>query len=468
MEIINGLKSKIGGAEVEKISQFLGESTEAVSKSLDLSLNAMLGGLKGVSSHEGDAAKILKVINDGGHSGDLTDDLPRLFNNPDKVQLLITIGKNINNHFFNSKAGVLIDKISEIGALSKTSASSLFSLAAPLILGVLGKSIKTDGLSLDGFTTKLKNEELSTDANTSAVLLGSLGFAGAVSSVPQETPAPKTEVSKKVVPIPKTKTSVEKELLDDNQPATRQKVKKEESSEAPINWMAWVFLGILGLAAMFYTFRDKYQGVPKLDENLSSKDSSFYESEREMFENLDTDRNKVLQVGTADGDDLSLKQETSTENGADDYNSPAFSNNKTAVEKVTPEVETPEERAPEPVSNVTPIINTPSSEPATRDTRPMTVKLSDSNNFSGINGLTFKRNSAEINAKGAINDVVSYLKSNPGKSIQIAGTGTSARVAEDRAYGLQGALYEAGISTSRIQILSKPVKGDGPVVIKIK
>ncbi|WP_341226120.1 DUF937 domain-containing protein [uncultured Arcticibacterium sp.] len=476
MEIINGLKSKIGVAEIEKISNFLGESAEAVSKSLDLSLNAMLGGLKGVSTNDGNAAKILKVINDGGHSGDLTDDLPRLFNNPDKVQLLITIGKNINNHFFNSKAGVLIDKIAEIGALSKTSASSLFSLSAPLILGVLGKSIKTEGLNLDGFTAKLSNAGLSTEAGTSAVLLGSLGFSGTSSVPPKEIYVPTPEISKPapaIAPAPVVK--------EPSQTVNKQKSKKEGNSEGSINWLAWVFLAILGLAAMFYTFRGKYQGTPKTADEISSKDSSFYESEKKMFENLETDRNKMATIGSTGNtglNDLSVKEGANAASNADlktdadeDFDSPAFSNNKVVSEKTAPKTETPVRSAPEPARNTSPSQNkqpTVTPERATSDTRPMSVKLGESNSFSGINGLSFKSNSAEIRSKGALNDVVSYLKSNPAKSIQIAGTGSSVRVAEDRAYGLQGALYEAGISTSRIQVLSNPVQGDGPVVVKVK
>ncbi|AWV97966.1 DUF937 domain-containing protein [Arcticibacterium luteifluviistationis] len=462
MEIINGLKAKIGGAEVEKVSQFLGESTMAVSKSLDLALNAMLGGLKGVTTSEGDAAKILKVINDGGHSGDLTDDLPRLFNNPDKVQLLITIGKNINNHFFNSKSGVLIDKISEIGALSKTSASSLFSLAAPLILGVLGKSIKTEGLNLEGFTSKLNNANLSTDAGTSSILLESLGFSGNYSAAPKEAFVSTPEVSK---PAAVAAAPIVNEPIEESK-RSKKRVKKSRS-EGPINGMAWVFLALLGLAAMYYTFKDKYLGTPKDAQRISLKDSAFYESEREMFENLDTDRNKMPPVSSSTNglNDLSVKEEPIAAETKDNFNSPAFSS-----KPVEPKVETPVERTPRPVTNTSPNVNVPSATPerATSDTRPMAVKLSDSNSFSGINGLVFKSNSAEIRSKGSLNDVVTYLKANPTKSIQIAGTGSSARVAEDRAYGLQGALYEAGISTSRIQVLSNPVKGDGPVVVKVK
>ncbi|MFT7434589.1 MAG: hypothetical protein ACI8UX_000380, partial [Psychromonas sp.] len=103
MEIINSLKSRIGEAEEEKICQFLGESIESVDKSFDLILNAMLGGLKEIAQRNGDASAVLKVINDGGHSGDLTDNLLGLFGNSNKMKLLITIGKNINSHFFVNK-----------------------------------------------------------------------------------------------------------------------------------------------------------------------------------------------------------------------------------------------------------------------------------------------------------------------------------------------------------------------------
>ncbi|MFT4734185.1 MAG: OOP family OmpA-OmpF porin, partial [Arcticibacterium sp.] len=159
MEIINSLKSRIGEAEEEKICQFLGESIESVDKSFDLILNAMLGGLKEIAQRNGDASAVLKVINDGGHSGDLTDNLLGLFGNSNKMKLLITIGNNINSHFFGNNIVKVINKITSLGGISKTSAVSLFSLAAPLVLGVMGKNIKIENLDKDQFSLRLQNEK---------------------------------------------------------------------------------------------------------------------------------------------------------------------------------------------------------------------------------------------------------------------------------------------------------------------
>jgi outer membrane protein OmpA-like peptidoglycan-associated protein len=98
----------------------------------------------------------------------------------------------------------------------------------------------------------------------------------------------------------------------------------------------------------------------------------------------------------------------------------------------------------------------------------MSVKLNQSNSFFGINGFSFKNNSAEIMNRGSLNLLVQYLKNNPTRKIQIAGTGTSGSLAEDRAFGLQGVLFELGVDVSQTEIMKFLTSDDGPVVVKIK
>jgi outer membrane protein OmpA-like peptidoglycan-associated protein len=116
-------------------------------------------------------------------------------------------------------------------------------------------------------------------------------------------------------------------------------------------------------------------------------------------------------------------------------------------------------------------LNTPVTRetPALIDTRSMAVKLRSSKSFFAINNLSFKMNSAEVSNSGEVAELINFLNDNPGKSIEIAGTGSSTLIAEDRAYGLQGLLFESGIDNSRLKVLSYALeRSDGSVVVKIK
>jgi hypothetical protein len=437
MDIINSLKSRIGGADEIRLSQFLGESADSVDRSMVLSLNAMLGGLKEIAKKEGDASGIMKVINDGGHSGDLTDDLSGLFKNSDKIQLLITIGKNINNHFFKDKVDGLIDKISSQGAISKISASSLLSLSAPLVLGALGKNIRLEGLDIIGFTSKLLNESLTEGED----LIEDLKY----------TTNAKVEVK-----------AVEEVIVEENT-VNRSYQRKEKSGDA-LNWIAWVMLALLGLAVAFYTFKDKYIGQSaKKGETVNvPQDTSSYDIEEDIFDALNTDRKNNFEK-----EDI-IKEETVP---------------RKVVEPVTekPVIAKSESKVPTPTSNSIVVQKTPSlsinsnrssfenaSTLATTDNRPMSTKLNTSGIFFGINGLNYENNSAEIRNRGSVRELVNYLKGNLNRKIQIGGTGSSARLAEDRAYGLQGVLFDLGVNINQTEILTYSVAGNGPVMVKIK
>ncbi|MFT5884153.1 MAG: hypothetical protein ACI9IP_000608 [Arcticibacterium sp.] len=424
MEIINSLKSRIGEAEEEKICQFLGESKKSVEKSFDLTLNAMLGGLKEIAQRNGDASAVLKVINDGGHSGDLTDNLLGLFGNSDKMKLLITIGKNINSHFFGNNIEKVINKITSLGGISEASASSLFSLAAPLVLGVMGKNIKIENLDKNQFSSRLQNEKMTLDPEVSSSLLSALGF------------------SDNGVRHPIKNNLVESEVTQEYRQVYK---KRKEPSGDKLNWIAWVLLALLGLVVAYYTLKDKYLAPQTKQEIVTSiSDSSDMNSiDDGIFEELDMERNE-----NNSKEEGSLDQKTELEAPVDEGN---LEEKDEVISLQIPQ-------------NTTVTIETP----ALIDTRSMAVKLRSSRSFFAINNLSFKMNSAEVSNSGAVGELINFLYDNPGKSLEIAGTGSSKIIAEDRAYSLQGLLYESGIDISRLKVLPYSIKGEGPVVVKIK
>lgn len=438
MDIINSLKSRIGGAEEIRLSQFLGESAESVDKSMDLSLNAILGGLKEIAKKEGDASGIIKVINDGGHSGDLTNDLSGLFKNLDKIQLLITIGKNINNHFFQDKIDGLVDKISILGNINKISASSLLSLSAPLVLGALGKNIRLEGLDTIGFTAKLLNEKLTEDEE----LIDDLKFNAITSSevnIPEEFNVEESEV--------------------------KYAYQRKEKSGDALNWIAWVMLGLLGIAVAYYTLNDKYIGQNNVRQIVAMpQDTSFYDNEEDIFDALNTDGKKNAESSEQEGNDVikdatAIKKEEPIVQETSVIEEPKPAKVRTQVRRNT---------SPTAIFNTDIESSVPSITSPTTDTRSMSTKLNSTGIFFGINALNYENNSAEIVNRGSIRELVNYLLANPNSKIQIGGTGSSKRLAEDRAYGLQGVLFELGVNVGQTEILSYPVSGNGPVVVRIK
>lgn len=157
MNLIGLIKEKLTSSVIEKISVFLGESSDNISIALNQVLPTILGVIIEATTEE-NTGMLMDVLKDGGHTGDILNDLPDLFASPDKTQLMITVGTNIIHHFYGGKIHGIADTIASLSDIRKTSAASLVGLASPLVLGALGKVVDTEGLGVSGLK-RLLNEE---------------------------------------------------------------------------------------------------------------------------------------------------------------------------------------------------------------------------------------------------------------------------------------------------------------------
>ena len=225
MDFLSKIKKAISTKATENLADFLGENKSYVDSALSLSLNSFLAGLLKYANSDVELKNIIKVLNDGGHTGDLLNNFESFSESFEKTQLLVTIGNNISSHFLGKKVSPLIDKISEISDVKKTSASSLLSISAPLILGFIGKTMRAENLDLPGLRN-LFSEIGETSINS---------LPPAISNILQFKKVANSPVEAKTSPI---------------------KPQKENNhSNNKTNWSAilpWLILGIAGLAALWY------------------------------------------------------------------------------------------------------------------------------------------------------------------------------------------------------------------------
>jgi len=157
MNIIGLIKERLTDSVIDDISVFLGERSDNIRIALDQVLPTVLGVII-ESTTVDDTGMLMDVLKDGGHTGDILDELPDLFASTDKTQLVITVGTNIFNHFYGSRSNSISETISSLSDIRKTSASSLVGLSAPLVLGAFGKVVDTEGLGISGLRRLLQEE----------------------------------------------------------------------------------------------------------------------------------------------------------------------------------------------------------------------------------------------------------------------------------------------------------------------
>lgn len=417
MNIIGLIKDKLTDSVIEKVSNFLGEHPENISLALDKAVPTVLGGIIQNTTTEESAGKVMDVLKDGGHTGEILDDLPNLLGNFDKTQLLITIGTNIFNHFLGNKSNGIVETISSLSNIRKTSASSLVGLATPLVLGALGKVIAREGMGVSGLMKLLNEQRDAVLAALPPVLINKL--------VTKDEPESK-----------KTAKELAKE---------KKKEKEKDANPNPNNpgggpavWIPWVLLALVLIAILFYVFKYKKQQDTQ-SQTLPTVDSTA------------TVIPDTTSFSAVPKDTLTIT---------------------TPVEKVSPkpaDTKVADKKTELPKIEEKPAKTTDNS--STDSGESISNALNSSASWIGLPNLNFRKGSAEISSKGDVNDLVRFLKSNSKAKITIAGGSQSSggTLGEDRAYALRDLLLERGIGESRMEIQAKTVSDvDAKITIKVK
>lgn len=417
MDILGLIKDKLTDSVIKKVSGFLGEHPEKIGPALNSAVPIVLGGIIRNATNEEDTGKVMDVLKDGGHTGEILDDLPNLLGNFDKTQLLITIGSNIYTHFAGNKGNAIVEKLSTLNGIRKTSASSLVGLAAPLVLGALGKVVSREGLGVSGLTKLLSDQRESVFGALPPAIANQLNFKSAVSITNSEKEEKQKEVQK---------------------PST-------EKSRFP-SWIPWALISLLFLAGIAYFWKYRKQiKAQTLTENtigvLPKKDSIVV--------------NDIGFSNTLPADSI---------NNSTPIESSNIDTKPTKKEEIVKPIEKKVEETKIKETPKTETFDKPSSSTSISD------QLKNSSSWISLN-TDFKRNSAEISSKTNLDDVAKFLKSNRKSKVIIAGgsESTGKTLAEDRAYAVREILLERGVNESQLSVQSSAVNdANGKVVIKIK
>lgn len=229
MDILALIKNKIDDKVVNDLSAFLGENPENISSALSVATPMVFGNIIAFSSTQDGTQNIMDILKDGGHNGEILESLSDLLGNFDKTQLLMTIGSNIFNHFAGNNANLIIEKFSSLSSIRKTSAASLLGFASPVVLGVIGKIVNSEGLTTSSLGQLLA---LHRDAVFAAIPPGIATLINA-----------------------QTQTQSKKKNTKD----TKETKKVETNKKTSVwTWLPWVLIAILFLGGVFYFWKYHY------------------------------------------------------------------------------------------------------------------------------------------------------------------------------------------------------------------
>jgi OmpA-OmpF porin, OOP family len=144
LNLLDLVKDQVSGALAKEASSFLGESESGVAKALGGIIPTLLGGAIDKASKPEGASALSSLI--GGLDLDNLSNIAGIFGGgPEKVNGLMNSGGGILDTLLGGKSSGVVDLIAGMAGLKSGSTSSLLKMAAPLLLGFLGKKVKGQG-----------------------------------------------------------------------------------------------------------------------------------------------------------------------------------------------------------------------------------------------------------------------------------------------------------------------------------
>jgi outer membrane protein OmpA-like peptidoglycan-associated protein len=191
--ILDSLMGMLGPQVIGPVASQLGESTETVQRGLQTGSAAMLAGLAAKVGQPGFLSQIFGLItnpaNTSGALSGITSNLGSLASGATSSPLG-SLGSQFLSSIFGSNMSTVTDSIGRSTGLTGNKMGSLLSMAAPLVLGVLGQQVRQNGLSAGDLGNTLKAEASSFQRFLPAGL-GSLlgGASSAVAAAPAKVAA---------------------------------------------------------------------------------------------------------------------------------------------------------------------------------------------------------------------------------------------------------------------------------------
>ncbi len=144
------------GSQMGPLSGILGESEQNTNTAVNAVVPAILGGLMKKASTDDGAGQIFKTLDD--HDGGILDNIGGLLGGGNHSDLLNKGGGLLDMIFGGNRSG-LLGSLARIVGLGDSKIGTIMSLLAPVVMGVLGKQRRSQGLDMSGITGLLNSQK---------------------------------------------------------------------------------------------------------------------------------------------------------------------------------------------------------------------------------------------------------------------------------------------------------------------
>lgn len=176
--LISQLSREFGGDAINKIAGALGEDSSRTQAAMDGSLQALVGGLVNKASTRDGASDLLDLLKRNNLDGTRFTNVSSSISGPDGISRMVETGGPLLNSVLGSRANSVIDWVTSLGGIKKSSATSLLGMALPVVLGQIGRLVSSGGWNVSNLMN-LMSDQKSYLRNMPTGLTNALGFGGA-------------------------------------------------------------------------------------------------------------------------------------------------------------------------------------------------------------------------------------------------------------------------------------------------
>lgn len=177
INLLDLVQSQLGGAAMSQIGKFLGEDESKASAGMAAALPAILGSVMQKGSTESGAAGIMDLLSSGGHDGSMFDNLGALLGGGGSTNSMMDTGGTLLQFFMGNKTQAITDLLIRHTGLGKGAMGSVLRMAAPMLVGMIGKQVSKSGLNAGGLMSLLGGQKEFIKDALPAGMGNLLGFA---------------------------------------------------------------------------------------------------------------------------------------------------------------------------------------------------------------------------------------------------------------------------------------------------
>ncbi len=247
VNILDVFRNQIEGKLINSASSFLGEGESATKNAVDAISSTLLGAMIQKSSTNTGANELLDLLkSDGMNVDSLNEGISADQSDGYNLNNIMNKGLPIVRSLLGDTGVSVIDWISNKFNLKSSSTSSLLSLVAPFLTGLIGREVSKSGFSTAGLTTLLAQQAPFVKSLLPAGLAGITNF-NAINSPVTRTETPSASTLKAESPTSSDARNTDTSFLG--------------------GFMPWLIL-IVGLGLLWYFMRGCNN--PKVEETVAN------------------------------------------------------------------------------------------------------------------------------------------------------------------------------------------------------